>query len=140
MAENKTVPSGLSVTDFLASVENRQRVAEARCVMRIMAEATGRRPKLWGSSLIGYGRYHYRYASGREGDFFLTGLSPRKQELVIYIMPGFARYREQLAGLGKHRIGKSCLYLKRLDGIDMDLLQEMIQDSVAVMRKNYPAD
>ena len=135
--ENKTVPTGLKVSDFLGSVENRDRVAECRRVMSIMARVTGKRPKMWGDSLIGYGRYHYRYESGREGDFFLTGLSPRKQQLVVYVMPGFDSYRAQLAKLGKHKLGSSCLYLTRLDGIDLQVLEEIIEDSVRVMRERY---
>ena len=137
MGENRTWPTDFKVADFLRLVENRSRVADCKRVMRIMAKVTRKRPRMWGDSLIGYGSYHYRYASGREGDFFLTGLSPRKQQLVVYIMPGFDQYREQLTRLGKHRLGRSCLYLGRLDGIDLGVLETIIEDAVRVMRARY---
>ena len=103
----------------------------------VMRGIAGAEPKMWGSSLIGFGRYHYRYASGREGDFFLTGFSPRKTSFTIYLMPGFGGYREQLEKLGPHKTGKSCLHVKNLDVVDRDVLEEIIRDSVAVMRERY---
>lgn len=104
----------------------------------MMGEITGHEPAMWGDSLIGFGRYHYRYASGREGDFFLTGFSPRSRNLSIYIMPGFDPYPEFMAKLGRYKTGKSCLYIKKLDHIDRDVLRELIATSVADMRKRYP--
>jgi hypothetical protein len=94
-------------------------------------------PRPWGSSLVGFGSYHYRYESGREGDFFLTGFSPRKSAFTVCIMPGFERYQARMKKLGPHTTGKSCLYLKNLDAIDRDVLEEIVRDSVEYMRKNY---
>ena len=91
---------------------------------KLMREITGKAPKMWGPSIVGYGDYHYRYASGREGDWLLTGFSPRKQSMTLYIMSGFDGYEDLLGRLGKHRTGKSCLYLKSLDSIDRDVLRE----------------
>ena len=92
---------------------------------------------MWGSSLVGFGRYRYRYESGREGEFFLTGFSPRKTAFTIYIMPGLARYADLCAKLGPHKTGKSCLYVRRLEAIDPDVLEEIIRDSVDFMRAKY---
>ena len=92
---------------------------------------------MWGDSLVGFGQYHYRYASGREGDFFLTGFSPRKSALAVYIMRGCARYEAPMQRMGPHRTGKSCLYLKSLETVDRDILEDIIQDSVAYMREKY---
>ncbi len=92
---------------------------------------------MWGDSIVGFGSYHYRYASGREGDWFLTGFAPRKRELTVYIMPGFSQYGELMAVLGRHRTGKSCLYLRRLDDIEMAVLRDLIERSVDFMRKTY---
>jgi hypothetical protein len=102
-----------------------------------MKTITGSEPKMWGSSLVGFGRYHYRYASGREGEYFITGFSPRKSALTVYIMPGFGGNQARLEKLGPHKTGKSCLYLKNLDTIDRGILEEIIRDSVKVMRKRY---
>lgn len=130
MAELKTKPTDLSVTDFLAAVEDDTRRRECRTVARIMKRVTGKRARMWGSSIVGFGSYHYRYASGREGDWFLTGFSPRKANLTLYIMSGFSRYAELLGKLGRHTTGKSCLYVKRLDDIDQDVLAQLIERSV----------
>ena len=103
----------------------------------MMEEITGEPPRMWGPSIVGFGTYHYRYASGREGDWMLTGFSPRKQTLTVYIMAGFDRYDELMSRLGTHKTGKSCLYLKKLDAIDRGVLKDIVTDSVAVMRKRY---
>lgn len=92
---------------------------------------------MWGTSIVGYGQYHYRYASGREGDWALTAFSPRKQNLVVYIMPGFSSFGALMKKLGKHKTGKSCLYINRLDDIDVDVLEKLIADSVKLMRKRH---
>ena len=102
-----------------------------------MREVTGERPKMWGSSIVGFGSYHYTYASGREGDWPVVGFAPRKQNLVLYIMPGFARYESLLARLGKHRTGKSCLYVNKLDDIDPEVLEELVRESVDEMKRRY---
>ena len=104
----------------------------------MMREATGKRAKMWGSSIVGFGEYHYKYASGREGDFMIVGFSPRKSSLTLYIMPGFSGYKDDLAKLGKYKTGKSCLYIKRLDDVDEKVLKRLIRKSVREMKKKYP--
>ena len=106
----------------------------------MMRRATGKRAKLWGSSIVGYGRYHYRYDSGRSGESMLTGYSPRKQAMTVYIMPGFDAYGSLLKRLGKHKVSKSCLYIRRLSDVDEDVLEELITKSVVVMRDRYETD
>ena len=135
MAEPKTRPTQGSVTAFLAGIADPVRRRECRMIAKLMRRATGERARMWGESIVGFGRYHYKYASGREGDWFLTGFSPRKQNLTLYIMPGFAEYRPLLRRLGKHSIGKSCLYLKRLDDVDLQVLDELITRSVERLEK-----
>ena len=103
----------------------------------MMRRATGKRAKMWGSSIVGFGTYHYRYASGREGDFMITGFSPRMQELTVYIMPGFSPFDKLMARLGKYITGKSCLYIRRLSDVDEDALERLIDGSVEHMRKKY---
>ena len=137
MAELKTVVNDADVEAFIDSVENPRRREDARRLLKLMCEVTGEAPKMWGASIVGFGSYHYRYASGREADWMLTGFSPRKQNLVAYIMPGFSGTAELLAKLGKHRTGKSCLYLNKLDDVDMEVLAELVRESVAVMRERY---
>ncbi|XVU21231.1 DUF1801 domain-containing protein [Actinoplanes sp. CA-054009] len=126
MAEPKTTPNDASVAEFLAAVTDPKRRADAETVCALMTEATGSQPQMWGTSIVGFGRYHYRYASGQEGDWPAVGLSPRKQALTIYISTGFAEYEELLARLGPHTTGKSCLYLKRLTGVDEQALRELV--------------
>ena len=134
MAKNKTTQNDGSVDAFLAAVENEQKRTDSLRICEIMEEITGEPAVMWGSSIVGFGSYHYKYASGREGDFMLTGFSPRKQNLTLYIMSGFSRYDELLTKLGKHSTGKSCLYIKRLSDIDEDVLKEMVSSSVQHMR------
>lgn len=138
MAELKTQPTGGSVRAFIDAVADPQVRKDCRAVMRIMKAATGARPRMWGSSIVGYGSYHFRYASGREGDWFLTGFSPRKQSLTLYIMAGFSRYDALLKKLGRHSTGKSCLYVKRLDEIDLEVLTELVNRSVEHLRSAHP--
>lgn len=134
---NKTVPTSASVTGFVNSIADPQQRRDARKVAAMMRKATGKRAKMWGSSIVGYGTYHYKYASGREGDFMITGFSPRKQALTLYIMAGFSSYNALMKKLGKYKTGKSCLYIKRLDDVDENVLQRLIDESVKYMRKNY---
>jgi len=138
VSSNKTKDTDDSVENFINSVENEQKRKDSWEMIALMTKITGAEPKMWGKSLIGFGQYHYKYASGREGDFFITGFSPRKTALTVYIMPGFDDYEDQMTRLGLHKTGKSCLYLKNLDVVDSDVLEEIIQDSVAVMRDLYP--
>lgn len=137
MAENKTQPTKVRVSDFLGAVENPKRRADARKVASMMRRATGKRATMWGSSIVGFGKYHYRYESGREGDFMLTGFSPRKQNLVVYIVPGFKPFESQMSKLGKYKTGRSCLYINKLEDVDEKVLEKLIKDSVKLMKKRY---
>ncbi|MCB0055676.1 MAG: DUF1801 domain-containing protein, partial [Caldilineaceae bacterium] len=113
MAELKTKENDQSVETFLSSIEDAQKQQDCRTLIAIMQEATGAAPRMWGESIVGFGHYHYKYASGREGDWFLTGFAPRKQNLTLYIMAGFHHYDELLQKLGKFKTGKSCLYINK---------------------------
>ncbi len=137
MAENKTRATKASVTEFIKAIDDPVRRAEVRKVAAMMRKATGKRAKMWGSSIVGYGTYRYKYASGREGEFMMAGYSPRKQALTVYIMAGFSKYGSLMARLGKYKTGKSCLYIKRLSDIDEQILQRLINESLAYMRKTY---
>ena len=137
MSDNKTRPTRASVTAFMNGIADKQMRADAKKVAAMMRRATGKRARMWGPSIVGYGSYHYRYESGREGDFMITGFSPRKQALTVYIMPGFSRFSKLMSKLGKYRTGKSCLYIKRLADVDEAVLDRLIRESVAHMRANY---
>lgn len=137
MSDLKTRPTALSVDAFVDAVDDEHKRADCQAVAELMADITGAEGVMWGSSIVGFGSYHYRYASGREGDFFEAGFSPRKRALTIYVMAGFAEYDDLLARLGKHSTGKSCLYVKRLADIDLDVLREMLIQSVAYIRAKY---
>jgi hypothetical protein len=130
MAELKTKKTGASVAKFVASIEDEQKRKDSRVLLKIMKEITGERPKMWGPAIVGFGKYHFKYASGREGDWFLTGFSPRKQALTLYIMSGFTRYDSLLKNLGKFKTGKACLYVKKLDDIHLPTLERLIRRSV----------
>ena len=137
MAKNKTVETDDSVSDFIDSVTDERKRTDSHELIELMRTITGSEPKIWGNGLIGFGQYHYRYESGREGDFFLTGFSPRKTSLSVYVMPGLDRYADALQRLGPHKTGKSCLYIKNLDGVDRGVLAEILEDSGEYMRANY---
>lgn len=130
MATLKTTPNQRNVEEFLNSIEDEQRRKDSFMVMELMREVTGVEPVMWGDSIVGFGSYHYKYASGREGDWFLTGFSPRKQNLTLYIMSGFQQYDSLMSQLGKYTIGKSCLYLKTLANVSLDVLRELVTLSV----------
>lgn len=134
---NKTTPTTTDPHEFIAAVEHPVRRADAQVLIEMMSRVTGCEPKMWGPSIIGFGRYHYRYDSGREGDFMITGFSPRKANLVVYILPGYDDIGEQLDQLGKHKIGKSCLYVNKLADVDVDVLERIVTDSVEKMRRDY---
>jgi hypothetical protein len=140
MAENKTTETKASVAAFLNAVDDPRKRADAGRVAAMMRRATGNRARMWGSSLVGYGRYHYKYDSGREGDFMLTGFSPRKQNLTIYIMPGFDQFPSLMDKLGKYKTGKSCLYINKLEDVDERVLEQLIERSVEVMRERYDVE
>ncbi len=130
MAELKTKQNSASVNDFISSIEDEKRRKDCRTVLAMMQEITGDKPKMWGESIIGFGSYHYRYESGREGDWFLTGFSPRKEALTLYIMSGLKGAQALLKKLGKYKTGKSCLYINKLEDIDLATLRELIARSV----------
>lgn len=138
MAALKTRPGDSSVEAFLNAVEDDSRREDAWRVLAMMQRATQEPPRMWGDRIVGFGSYHYTYASGREGDWPLIGLSPGKRHLTLYIMPGFDDYPGLLARLGKHRTGKSCLYVNRLQDIDTHALEDLIRRSVVEMRRRYP--
>jgi len=131
MADLKTKPNEASVEAFLNGVEDTRKREDSFAILEMMQEITGAEAQMWGSSIIGFGSYHYKYASGRENDWFQIGFSPRKQNLTLYIMTSFDGYGELLDKLGKHKTGKSCLYIKRLDDVDLDTLRELMTQSVA---------
>lgn len=137
MAENKTKPTAVAVADFLETVKDEAQRADSFALVQLMKEITGHDPVMWGPSIIGFGTYHYKYESGREGDSILTGFSPRSKNLSIYIMAGFERYTKILAKLGKYKTAKSCLYIKRLADIDMALLKQLITASYEHMNTKY---
>lgn len=138
MAELKTKPTGQNVEQFLQGVSPEQKRRDCLALVELMAEITGSEPRMWGNNIVGFGSYHYKYASGHEGDSFLTGFSPRKQNLTLYIMPGFDRYDDLMQRLGKYTTGKSCLYVKRLADVDLPTLTELIRQSVSTMIETYP--
>ena len=135
MAEAKTKPTKISAAKFIASLPDERRRAECRQLMKVHKAATGKNPVMWGPSIVGYGKYHYKYASGHEGECCIAGFSPRKAALTVYIMAGFPEYGPLLKKLGPHKKSVSCLYLKNLDGVDLKVLETMIRKSVASVRR-----
>ena len=139
MSDLKTQPNDTSIDDFLTNVSDEQKRKDCCTIIDMMKSVTGSEPKMWGGSIIGFGTYHYKYASGREGDFFLTGFAPRKQNLTMYIMSGFKEYDKLMSKLGKYKTGRSCLYIKNLEAIDMKILKELVQKSAkAIAEKKWP--
>ncbi len=136
-AELKTRKNNASVKEFLDSIEDEAKRKDCREIAEIMQKATGKNPKMWGESIIGYDEYQYKGASGREGDWMRIGFSPRKQNITLYIMDGFAKYDKLMAKLGKHKTGKSCLYINRLSDIDLDVLNKLINGSMEHFEKKY---
>ena len=136
-AELKTKKNRASVKDFLDSVEDDAKRKDCRAIAKMMRAATGKNARMWGDSIVGYDEYHYKYESGREGDFMRIGFSPRKQSITLYIMDGFGKYDELMAKLGKHKTGKSCLYIKRMSDIDTKVLEKLIAGSLKHFEKKY---
>jgi len=134
MAELKTKKTAASVKDFLNRVPEERKRKDSFALLKLMQEVTGARPAMWGPSIVGFGSYHYKYASGREADWPLAGFSPRKQNLTLYITAGFDGYGELLGKLGKHKTGKACLYINRLEDVDLATLKELVRRSVEHMR------
>lgn len=138
MAENKTRTTDKSVQAFIDSVEDERKREDCLALVQLMQDVTGEEPRMWGDTMVGFGSYHYKYASGREGDMFLAGFSPRKQNLTLYIMAGFDEYQALLSRLGKYKTGKACLYVKSLRDVDMDVLKDMVERSVQHVRETNP--
>ncbi len=138
MSDPKTKKTGASVAGFLKTVHDDRRRRDCRTIIDMMQEITAEKPKMWGPTMIGFGSYHYKYDSGREGDWFVTGVSPRKANLTLYLMAGFADFEKLLEKLGKYRTGKACLYIKTLEEVDQAVLKRLIKESVAHVRKTRP--
>lgn len=137
MSKNKTKPTQNSAIEFIRNVSNEERRKDAFQLLDIFENLSGCKAVLWGESIIGFDSYHYKYESGREGDMCLVGFSPRKDKLSIYIMPGFVHFKEELSRLGKHKLGKACLYINRLTDVDIEVLKSIIAGSISIMRKKY---
>ncbi|HWS57695.1 MAG TPA: DUF1801 domain-containing protein [Actinotalea sp.] len=135
-APNKTVQTDLSVEEFLDSVPDERRRAEARTVLELLRRVTGLEPAMWGPSIVGFGTYHYRYPTGREGDMPLAGFAPRKAALTVYLTDGVDAHADALARLGPHKVGKGCLYLAHLDRVDLDVLEGMVRQSYRSLTEN----
>jgi hypothetical protein len=139
MAENKTKPTKLSVAAFIDALTDAARRADAKTLVKLMQSAAGEKPKMWGPSIIGFGSYHYRYESGREGDMPIIAFSPRKAATVLYGMTGFSEAPALLAKLGKHTTGKGCLYIKKLADVDQHVLDALVVKSLAAKRARHPS-
>jgi hypothetical protein len=138
MAEQKTKPTEQSVEDFLSKVSDEKVRDDCYVLVKLMSKATGSLPKMWGPTIVGFGNYHYRYDSGHEGDACLTGFSPRKQNITVYVMPGFNQHADLLEKLGKHKAGKGCLYIKKLEDVNSTVLESLIKQSVNFLKTKYP--
>jgi len=136
--EAKTKPTKVSPAKFIDAIENETLRRDSKAIAKLMKAVTGEPPYMWGPTIVGFGTYHYKYASGHEGDAPITGFSPRRPKLVIYIMPGFPRYEALMAKLGKYTSGKVCVYIKSLDDIDMKVLETLLTESVRHVKKLYP--
>src|SRR5213593_1207571 len=136
MAEMKTKVTSVSPAAFIKQMDNEQKRKDCHELIKLMEDITGEPPKMWGASIVGFGKYHYKYESGREGDSLLTGFSPRKQNMTLYLGPGLDN-KALMAKLGKHTTGKGCLYIKKLDDIDRSVLRDLIAKSVEEMRKRH---
>lgn len=139
MYEAKTKPTTASVTAYLNAIEDESRRRDCKALAALMRKVTGCRPRMWGESIVGFGSYHYKYASGHEGDSCVLGFSSRKADITVYLVPGFDGVEALLAKLGKHRVGKGCLYLKRLDGVDLAVLEKLLVRSVEETKRRYPS-
>ena len=135
MSELKTKPNEASVKAFLAGIADDRRRQDAQTVSTLMQQATKTEPRMWGTAIVGFGDFHYKYGSGREGDWFVTGFSPRKDGLTLYLMPGLDHYGPLLAKLGKHKTSKGCLYIKKLSDVDLQVLKELVERSVKDLKQ-----
>jgi len=137
MAELKTKRTDASVTAYLNTIADKQKRDDCKAIAKMMRDATNHRARMWGGSIVGYGSYDYKYASGREGSWPICGFSPRAQNISLYIMPGFSGFKKLMKDLGKHKTGKSCLYIKKLEDVDQKVLKDLINGSVKEMRRRY---
>ena len=137
MAENKTRETDADVAAYLAAIEDEGRRKECDAIAALMSGVTQSPARMWGASIVGFGRYHYRYESGREGDAPVTGFSSRKGDISVYLTPDAPEQTQQLARLGRHRMGKGCLYVRRLADVDMQVLEELVAGSVAEVKRRY---
>jgi hypothetical protein len=137
MAENKTKPTEASVASYLAAIEDEARRNDCEALAKLMTKATQEQPTMWGTSIVGFGSYHYKYASGREGDSCLTGFASRKGDISIYLMASFPGNEELLAKLGKHKMGKGCLYVRKLSDVDLNVLEQLVVGAVAEQKHRY---
>lgn len=135
MSENKTKPTDVNVDDFLNEIDNPAQKQDTLKIIKMMKEITGEKPKLWGDSIIGFGEYRYKYASGREGDWFLTGVSPRKNNITLYLSYGFENHSDLMGELGKYKTGKACLYIKKLEDVNEAALKKLISRSAEEVKK-----
>ncbi len=138
MAENKTKPTPQRVSDFIAGIENPKRRADAEVLDDLFRRVTGWQPRMWGPTMVGYGQYHYTYDSGRSGDCLATGFSPRKANLVLYIMPGYTDFGHILDRLGKHKLGKACLYINKLADVEIDVVEEIVRAGLDDLATRWP--
>ncbi len=139
MAEPKTQKTNASVAAFLDGIDDKRKRADCKAISKMMRDATGNRAKMWGTTIIGYGSYRYKYASGREGDWAVCGFSPRAQNITVYIMPGFKPFGPLMKKLGKYKTGKSCLYINKLDDIDLAVLEDLVGQGLDTMKRMYGA-
>jgi len=138
MAELKTQKNKTSVSEFITNLKDEQRRSDSKILLKIFKEATGLKPAMWGTSIVGFGSYHYKSErSAQEGDWPLTGFSPRKQNMTVYIMPGFKKFKAELKKIGKHKTSVSCLYFNKLEELDINILKKIIKASVIEMKKRY---
>ena len=137
MAEIKTKPTEVSVSDFLDKIDKEQLRDDCRTLLKLFKKVTGFPPKMWGPTIVGFGKYHYKYDSGHEGDMCITGFAPRQDKMVLYV-GGFPEFESLLKKLGKHKVSKACLYIKKLDDVDLDVVEQIVKKSVACVQKKYP--
>ncbi|TXK51579.1 DUF1801 domain-containing protein [Pontibacter qinzhouensis] len=140
MKEPKTKPTDEQVSTFLNLPENEKKRTDSYLLLELMKKVTGKEPVMWGSSIVGFGRYHYRYDSGHEGDAPLLGFSPRKQNFSLYLLPGLQSQEELLAELGKHKAGKGCLYINKLADVNVSVLERLMQHTVEMLQARYPEE
>lgn len=135
--EIKTKKNSASVSAFISAVKDEQKRADCKTIMKMMKAVTGKQPKMWGKNIVGYDSYHYTYASGQKGDWPVIAFSPRASTITLYIMSGFDEYEDLMKKLGKHKTGKSCLYIQKLQDVDVKVLERIMKKSVAWMKKQY---